>query len=147
MFVFGKSGGRDVILRRRRPDMSPNLRRLLQGLFAFGVIVALWFALVAVPPVGWLPALPVRGDHVLHALTFMTLTFLGAWLWTPLLGFAGLMVGAGGILELVQWPVGRDMSLGDWIASSAGVGAGLAVFVGIVALYSVVLRRRHMEKI
>jgi len=43
------------------------------------------------------------------------------------------MVGAGGLLEVIQAPVGRDMSLGDWLASSIGVVIGVLAFQSIAA--------------
>jgi membrane protein DedA with SNARE-associated domain len=84
--------------------------------------------------------LPFLADHLMHAATFSTLTFLGALLWAPLAVFAGIMVGAGGLPEVIRAPVGRDMSLGDWTASSMGVAICALSFLS-VAVGAAVLRR------
>ncbi|WP_425419073.1 hypothetical protein [Oricola indica] len=90
-------------------------------LFVAGVSFALWFDLVMQPPTIRFAQLLFRGDHVMHAATFMALTSFGAWLWARVLLLAGIMIAAGGLLEIAQGPVGRDMELNDWLASSASV--------------------------
>lgn len=113
--------------------MSAGVRRGLEALFLTGVAIALWFALVVAPPTFGFSALPFQSDHVMHAVTFLVLTFLGAWLWAPIVLFGGIMIGAGGLLEIAQWPVGRDMELGDWFASSVGVAIGAVIFLTVGA--------------
>jgi VanZ family protein len=89
--------------------------------------------------------LPLRGrgpivvehaDKVVHFLLFFTLSVLGARYWHA-------RAGAGGLAALLPWAaiyasyavldewlqqfVGRDASLGDWIADVLGINAGTAV--------------------
>lgn len=108
--------------------MPPNLRIGLTCLFAAGVVLALVFALVLPAPTSKLTLLSIRGDHLMHAATFSLLTFIGAWLWSPAGVLAALMVGAGGVLELIQAPVGREMGLDDWVAGNIGVAIGFVIF-------------------
>ncbi|WP_457936079.1 hypothetical protein [Mesorhizobium sp. 10J20-29] len=99
--------------------------------FATASLAALWFALVAEAQIEQLMLLHLRGDHFAHALTFAYLTVLGMLLWTPAWLVVCIMVVAGGMLELLQVPVGRDGEFSDWIASSAGVGIGALLFLGL----------------
>ena len=130
-----------AVIRRRVSAMSLPVRHGLEVLFVAGVALALWFALVMQPPTIRFAALPLRGDHVMHAATFLALTFLGAWIWAPVAIFAGVMIAAGGLLEIAQGPVGRDMELGDWFASSTGVVIGAVIFLGVGAGLSAARRR------
>lgn len=130
------------VIQRRAPVRSVPIRRGLELLFVAGVSLALWFALIMQPPTIRFAALPFRSDHVMHAATFLALTFLGAWLWAPIVLFAGAMIAAGGLLEIAQGPVGRDMSMGDWFASSVGVVIGALVFAATLAMIASVRRMR-----
>ncbi|WP_223477188.1 hypothetical protein [Oricola indica] len=97
--------------------MSSSAWLGLKCLFAGGMALALVYGLVLSPPTAKLTLLSVRSDHLLHAATLSCLTLIGACLWTPAGLLAALMVTAGGLLEFVQRPVGREMSFSDWIAS------------------------------
>jgi VanZ family protein len=130
------------VIHRRASVRSVPIRRGLELLFVAGVGLALWFALIMQPPTIRFAALPFRSDHIMHATTFLALTFLGAWLWAPVVLFAGIMIAAGGLLELMQGPVGREMSIGDWFASSAGVVIGALAFVATLAMIASFRRMR-----
>ena len=108
--------------------MPQATKRVLFVLFSCGVLLTLAFGLVLQPPKVDIPNSPIRHDYLLHVATFLVLTVIGAALWSPAGTLAAIMVAGGGTLELVQALCGRDMSLGDWVASSAGVALGTLLF-------------------
>lgn len=95
-------------------------------------------AVAAALIVGWFafrPAMEVEGglpwDKANHALAFLVLTVLTGLGWPRLsrLWLTGLMLIAGGLVELVQGleVIGRDADLLDVVADGVGILAGLAI--------------------
>lgn len=126
--------------------MSELRRWALTTLFVLGAIATLWFALIVEWRLGTPGLLPLRGDHFVHAVSFAALTLLGHLLWAPLPVLSGVMVAAGGLLELVQGPVGRQTDVTDWIAGSAGVLLGTIAFVVIASVLALRTAAQTPEK-
>ena len=92
------------------------------------MVVAVVFVLAVAP----IPeAGPEGSDKLEHFAAFITLGIGAALVYPrqPIWLSAGLVIGYGGLIELVQaLPiVHRDCSLFDWIADVVGVAAGVAV--------------------
>jgi len=102
------------------------------------VAVTLWLSLVTVPPGN---KAFHDADKLEHALAYLvtTLLVLFAAVWRPGGGegplarwwwaVLGVMVVAGGLVEIVQASIGRDAELGDWIAEIAAVAVAWGIFV------------------
>jgi VanZ family protein len=87
------------------------------------------------------PLLPRNvSDKLLHGAAYAVLAVLFAGAWQSAAGRLTLahlrwvwivLVLYGGIDELLQIPVRRKASVGDWIADALGAAAGLALFAWI----------------
>lgn len=100
---------------------------LARGVFAVAVLVSL--AVLFAPPSD-VPSSPPGVDKVVHFSLFAVLALTGRWA-----GVRRTVLGVGLVLyaavsELLQGTdlVDRDASLGDLVADSAGVVAGLLVW-------------------
>jgi hypothetical protein len=107
---------------------------LSRGAFAVAVLVSL---AILFAPASDVPSAPPGVDKVVHGLLFLALALTGRWagIRQAVLGVA--LIGYAVVSELVQGlsPLDRSMSVGDWLADSIGVVAGLA-------LWALILRRR-----
>ena len=116
----------------------------------FSRLSAIWLFWPAVAVVIWGELSPNGGsvfhvwDKALHFTAYFGLagiTFVALWAtrakpWSRMLWPAFGLVLLGGVLEIVQGYVGRDMSFWDEVANTLGVGAGdLAgwAFVALIA--------------
>lgn len=101
-------------------------------------LVLYWLALfVATHLPGDTPMLPTDStDKVIHAVAYAVLAALVAlaWYatgrpirWTYLLAAGLVIVLYGALDEWTQIPVGRDGSVGDWVADVVGTAIGLAL--------------------
>ena len=100
---------------------------LARGAFAVTVLVS--FAVLFAPPAD-VPASPPGVDKLIHFALFAVLAATGRWAGIARRAFArGLVLYAGGG-ELLQGAdlVNRDASVGDRLADSAGVVAGLLLW-------------------
>ena len=100
------------------------------GLVAF----SLWVALAPPHAMHGVPELPPPWDKALHFSGMYGLS-LGAAVAFPrahLLGLALVLIGAGGMIEVVQGlPVsGRDPDFADWLADAIGVCAAYLPLIG-----------------
>lgn len=102
------------------------LRLLAVWLFWPGVALIAWGELTAHPP--------ELAEYIWDKAEHFTAYFGLAAMATLALGLRRLLAWAlvgvialGGLLELLQGLMGRDMELGDFIANTIGVLAGLAV--------------------
>ena len=101
------------------------LARLAAGL---ATVATLWLAF---EPPGDGPGL-IPWDKVGHFLSFYVLTILYvlAAPRAPRWAIVGLLVVAGGMIEIVQGQVGRNAEWGDWLADIAGIAcAALPVWL------------------
>ncbi len=100
---------------------------LSRGAFAVAVLVSL---AVLFAPASDVPTAPPGVDKVVHGLLFLALALTGRWagIRQAVLGVA--LIGYAVVSELVQGisPLGRSMSVGDWLADAVGVVAGLALW-------------------
>ncbi len=100
---------------------------LARGAFAVTVLVS--FAVLFAPPAD-VPASPPGVDKLIHFTLFAVLAATGRWAGIARRALAtGLVLYAGGS-ELLQGTdlVNRDASVGDLLADSAGVVAGLLLW-------------------
>ncbi len=101
------------------------LARLAAGL---ATVATLWLAF---EPPGNGPGL-IPWDKAGHFLSFYVLTilYLLAAPHAPQWAIVALLVVAGGLIELVQGPVGRNAEWADWLADIAGIAcAALPVWL------------------
>ena len=106
---------------------------LARGAFAVAVLVSL--AVLFAPPSD-VPSSPAGVDKVVHFSLFAVLAFTGRWAGVGQSVLAGLLVLYAAGSELLQGTplVDRDASIGDLVADSAGVVAGLLLWRWVVAL-------------
>lgn len=116
------------------PPRKSSFAKLWLVLFA-----GYWLALVIgthLPP-GAVELPGDQSDKVVHFAAYAGLAWLLAMAWQHTTGrlngrhlwFAWLaIVGFAAIDEVTQLLVGRDASVGDWLADAAGAALGLAVF-------------------
>ena len=115
------------------PLMSARAWRIALVLL---VLVVTWLAVVPMPP----RALTTGWDKLNHASAFGALA-LTARLAFPLGRIAAwriviALIAYGGLIEIVQLFVpGRDSDWADLLADSIGVGIGLLVATGLLALW------------
>jgi uncharacterized protein YfiM (DUF2279 family) len=111
---------------------------LARGAFAVAVLVSL--AVLFAPPSD-VPSSPPGVDKVVHFSLFAVLAVTGRWAGVVRGVLAGLLVVYAAGSELLQGTdlVDRDASVGDLVADSAGVVAGLLLWRLIAARRS---RRR-----
>lgn len=100
---------------------------LARGAFAVTVLVSL--AVLFAPPAD-VPTTPYGVDKVVHAALFAALAFTARWAGVGRGVTAALTVVYAGVSEVLQGThlVGRDASLGDWLADVVGVLAGLLLW-------------------
>ena len=100
---------------------------LARGAFAVAVLVSL--AVLFAPPSD-VPSGPPGADKVVHFSLFAVLAVTGRWAGIRRGVLAGLLVLYAGGSELLQGTdlVDRDASVGDLVADSAGVVAGLLLW-------------------
>jgi uncharacterized protein YfiM (DUF2279 family) len=105
---------------------------LARGAFAVAVLVSL--AVLFAPPSD-VPSSPPGVDKVVHFSLFAVLAVTGRWAGVRRGVLAGLLVLYAAGSELLQGTdlVDRDASIGDLVADSAGVVAGLLVWRLIAA--------------
>ena len=106
---------------------------LARGAFAVAVLVSL---AVLFAPASDVPSAPPGVDKVVHGLLFLALALTGRWAGIRQSVLGAALIGYAVVSELVQGltPLDRSMSVGDWLADSVGVVAGLA-------LWTLILRR------
>ena len=123
--------------RRREPlltDMMSRTRRVWTS-----VLVVYWvvlFILTHIPQVPRPPDILIPPDYVLHFSAYAVLALLcaAAWSWPRALSLRDMMALVvllsvyGAVDEWTQIPVGRDASLGDWIANVTGIVVGAMVY-------------------
>ena len=109
---------------RRTPRL---IRCVLLFLLCCSLLLTVVYGLIIEVPGGRIPGSPIRHDHQWHVLAFSALAVTGAALWSPAVLLVGILIASGGALELVQGICGRDMSLADFAANSAGVIFGTAL--------------------
>ena len=113
--------------------MSPTRRVWTPVLVVYWVVL---FILTHIPRVPQPPDILIPPDYVLHFAAYAILAFLcaAAWSWRrslslrDLLALVVLLSVYGAADELTQIPVGRDASLGDWIADVAGAVVGALIY-------------------
>ena len=100
---------------------------LARGAFAVAVLVSL--AVLFAPPSD-VPPSPYGVDKVVHFSLFAVLAVTGRWAGVARGALAGLLVLYAAGSELLQGTdlVDRDASVGDLLADSAGVVAGLLLW-------------------
>ena len=117
--------------RRVSPSSNPVLRDTFRiGTVAFSLAVA-WFA--------FRPAATIEGglpwDKANHAVAFLTWTVLAACGWprNGLVRSAGIMLGAGIAIELIQGlpAVGRDADVWDVVADMVGFALGWGLLTAV----------------
>jgi VanZ family protein len=87
-------------------------------------------------PQGDVPATPYGVDKVVHAALFAAQAFTARWAGVGRGVAAGLMVLWAAVSEALQGTdlVGRDASLGDWLADVVGVLVGLLLWRAATAV-------------
>jgi VanZ family protein len=100
---------------------------LARGAFAVAALVSL--AVLFAPPSD-VPSSPPGVDKIVHFSLFAVLALTGRWAGVGRGGLAGLLVLYAAVSELLQGTdlVGRDASVADLVADSAGVVAGLLLW-------------------
>jgi VanZ family protein len=100
---------------------------LARGAFAVAVIISL--AVLFAPPSD-VPSSPPGVDKIVHFTLFAVLAVTGRWAGVGRGVLAGLLLLYGAASELLQGTdlVGRDASVADLVADSAGVLAGLLLW-------------------
>lgn len=120
-----------------------------QKIIGWSRAAAFWLFWPALALVIWGEVTPATGieihawDKLLHFLAYFGLSALawraagGGWrgLWAAI-----TLVVLGGVLEIVQGMVGRDMSAGDEVANTLGVSAGVLVGEAYMRLRPVIHR-------
>jgi hypothetical protein len=101
---------------------------------AFAVVVLVSFAVLFAPGSD-VPAAPPGVDKVVHATLFAALAVTGRWAGARQSVLAALLVLYAAVSEVLQavLPIERDATLGDFLADSAGVLVGLAVWRAVEA--------------
>jgi VanZ family protein len=108
------------------------LRRLAVWLFWPGLVLVVWGELTPTPP----PVMQDFWDKGEHFIAYIGLAAMATLVIgrRPALGWALAGITAlGGMLEIVQGMVGRDASMGDFLANTLGVLAGWSV--GLVVIW------------
>lgn len=127
-------------MRMRPSDLSnPRTWRVLLACYWLTLLVLTHF-----PPAGLMsPA--TRHDKIAHLVAFAVLAAMLATTWQlsagrltpPQLGWAWLAVIVYAALdEWTQTFVGREASVGDWLADAAGAFVGLATFAWLRARFA-----------
>jgi VanZ family protein len=100
---------------------------LARGAFAVAVLISL--AVLFAPPSD-VPSSPPGVDKIVHFSLFAALALTGRWAGVRRGVLAGLLVLYAAVSELLQGTdlVDRDASVGDLVADSAGVVAGLLLW-------------------
>jgi hypothetical protein len=100
---------------------------LARGAFAVAALVSL--AVLFAPPSD-VPSSPPGVDKIVHFSLFAVLALTGRWAGVGRGALAGLLVLYAAVSELLQGTdlVGRDASVADLVADSAGVVAGLLLW-------------------
>jgi hypothetical protein len=100
---------------------------LARGAFAVAVLISL--AVLFAPPSD-VPSSPPGVDKIVHLSLFAALALTGRWAGVRRGVLAGLLVLYAAVSELLQGTdlVDRDASVGDLVADSAGVVAGLLLW-------------------
>ena len=98
------------------------------GRVAFGLVVLLSLVVLFMPGDGVPTGLPIN-DKVVHGTLFAALALTGSWAGLVRLPLAGGLLVYAGVSEVLQavLPIGRDGTVGDWLADAAGVLVGLAL--------------------
>ena len=108
--------------------MHPSLQvhgALARGAFAVAVLVSL---AVLFAPAGDVPASPPGVDKVVHAALFAVLALTGRWAGISRTVLAAVLVLYAAVSEVVQGLIGRDATLGDWIADVVGLLLALGLW-------------------
>ncbi len=94
----------------------------------FGLVVLLSLVVLFMPGDGVPTGLPIN-DKVVHGTLFAALALTGSWAGLARLPLAGGLLAYAGVSEVLQavLPIGRDGTVGDWLADAAGMLVGLAV--------------------
>ncbi|WP_089402567.1 hypothetical protein [Geodermatophilus saharensis] len=97
---------------------------LSRGVFAVTVLVSL---AVLFAPGDDVPAAPPGVDKLVHLVLFLALAVTGRWAGIRAVPLAVLLVGYGGVSELLQVlsDLQRSGSVVDWLADVVGTGLGL----------------------
>ena len=114
--------------------------------------VAVWMALTVIlstfPIGGVQPSVP-DADKIGHAAVYGVLAFLTARAWrrhgsggsAVLERTMGMALLFGALMELVQSRVGRDPSIGDWVADGVGAAIGLVFWKAWTIVAGITLER------
>lgn len=96
---------------------------------AFVVVVLVSLAVLFAPPSD-VPSSPPGVDKLVHAALFTALAFTSRWAGIGRPVVAGALVLYAAVSEVLQGTdlVGRDASVGDWLADVVGVLLGLALW-------------------
>lgn len=115
--------------------------------------VAAWMALTVIlstfPIAGVQPSVP-DADKLGHAAVYGVLAFLTARAWRRHGSSQGAVVERtmatalvfGAVMELMQTQVGRDASLGDWIADGVGATVGIGFWKAWTIVAAITPERR-----
>ena len=118
--------------------MPKRWRAILCLLLASCCGAAAWFAFVTEANVPRETLLLLHPDHLRHVAALAAISALACLLWAPYGFVVSVLLAAGGAVELVQWPLGRQATPVDFVASGAGVLLGMMV--------AIVLRRASVGK-
>lgn len=105
----------------------PQHGALARGAFAVAALVSL--AVLFAPPSD-VPSSPPGVDKLVHATLFAALAFTARWSGVGRAVTAGALIGYAAASEVIQGTdlVGRDASVGDWLADTVGVLLGLLLW-------------------
>jgi hypothetical protein len=95
---------------------------LARGAFAVAVLVSL--AVLFASP-GDVPSAPPGVDKLVHGALFAALALTGRWAGIVRTVLAAALGGYAVVSEVVQSMIGRDATVGDWLADVVGLLVGL----------------------
>jgi len=97
---------------------------LSRGAFAVAVLVSL--AVLFAPP-SEVPLAPPGVDKLVHGLLFTVLALTGRWAGVGRVVLTSGLVLYAALSEVLQGLIGRDATVGDWVADVVGLLLGLLV--------------------
>ncbi|TFV82710.1 VanZ family protein [Blastococcus sp. CT_GayMR16] len=98
---------------------------LSRGAFAVAVLVSL---AVLFAPADDVPFAPAGVDKLVHGALFAALALTGRWSGIGRVVLVPVLVLYAAVSEVLQGMIGRDATVGDWIADVVGVLIGILVW-------------------